>query len=682
MGAPPLRIPLSLNMEDFQKNIESAKSITSSATQFIVKRFIDMNASLIATGGAAGSAVLGLRAILGVIGPLSVAIAGIVGVFKLMGLATELAKEKIEEFNEIAAQASQANISTDFFQRLTKSGEALHATVDDVVAALNRFNAVSTDKLGGSDLNKEVTKLSDFGNFKGNTGVSQLGGATDTETKLRATVALIDQAFESGQRLAALDIADKAFGLKIAENLRQDAGYLDQMLQTADKISAEKIISDDQIGQAIQLKTRLEDAQKVLAEKFKPIQDDLAKLGVNYHESWISVVETMSDAVVKANSLYDGLKRIPDLLADAGRSPFWSKLTELSGRLGLNSDPASLGLELPDAKGQFSATGSGSPANTALAAGLNNANAIRRAMQEASDIQSKVRGDTSKGPPEKAESDSRDQFETSIDQITKHIATINADTAAVFANKSVQAQLRAEFQELQAIQRDGGEVTQAQIDQYEKLRQSMTAQQALDAAGITLTKEHAAAFQSSATAIGAATARYDAATASLNKINSASQQIGSALSTAFADAVVEGKNLNDVFSSLIKTLEKAAINSVFSSIFNAPASGGLSPFASLFSGLIPKFAGGTDNAPGGAAWVGENGPEIVNLPRGAQVVPNAIAAKSSGGGTSITYQIDASGADSGTVARIQYVLQQHSKAIIGTNRALGSAQRMQTSGVG
>lgn len=37
--------------------------------------------------------------------------------------------------------------------------------------------------------------------------------------------------------------------------------------------------------------------------------------------------------------------------------------------------------------------------------------------------------------------------------------------------------------------------------------------------------------------------------------------------------------------------------------------------------LIPEFAGGTDFAPGGFALVGEQGPELVNLPRGSQVTP-------------------------------------------------------------
>lgn len=34
---------------------------------------------------------------------------------------------------------------------------------------------------------------------------------------------------------------------------------------------------------------------------------------------------------------------------------------------------------------------------------------------------------------------------------------------------------------------------------------------------------------------------------------------------------------------------------------------------------IPRFATGTNFAPGGYAWVGENGPELINVPRGSQV---------------------------------------------------------------
>ncbi len=249
---------------------------------------------------------------------------------------------------------------------------------------------------------------------------------------------------------------------------------------------------------------------------------------------------------------------------------------------------------------------------------------------------------TGKLPVRKTASESRDQFEIGVDAITKRTATLNADTAATFQNNAAQAQFRAEFQLLTAIQRDNGEVTQKQIDTYEKLRQTMSAQQALEGAGITLTKEHSAAFLASSQNIATATSAYDRAKESLDRINSASQQLGSALSSAFADAVVEGKSLNDVFSSLLKTLEKAAINSVFASIFNAPSSGGVSPFASLFKGIIPGFADGTDSAPGGMAWVGENGKELMNVPRGAQIIPNDVLRKGGDGGLTVNLIEDSS----------------------------------------
>ncbi|MFK4622920.1 phage tail tape measure family protein [Bradyrhizobium diazoefficiens] len=245
-------------------------------------------------------------------------------------------------------------------------------------------------------------------------------------------------------------------------------------------------------------------------------------------------------------------------------------------------------------------------------------------------------------PVRKKASEARDQFDIAVDDITKRTATIKADTAAMFENNVAQAQMRAEFRELTAIMRDNGEVTQEQIDKYEELRKTMSAQQALEAAGITLTADHAAKFISSSQAIASATASYDAARKALTDINNASAQVGNALSTAFADAVVEGKSLNDVLSNLAKTLEKAAINSLFSSVFNAPAAGGPSAFASLFRGFIPGFAEGTDSAPGGLAWVGENGKELVNLPRGSQVIPNDIVRQHGGSDVTVNLIEDAS----------------------------------------
>lgn len=285
-------------------------------------------------------------------------------------------------------------------------------------------------------------------------------------------------------------------------------------------------------------------------------------------------------------------------------------------------------------------------------------------------------------PGLKPAAESRDQFEIAVDSVTKHTATLKADTAAVFQNNAAQAQFRAEFTELTAIMRDHGEVTQAQIDTYEKLRQSMSATQALEAAGITLTKEHRDAFLSSSQAIGTATTAYDKAKDSLSKINSASAQVGAALSSAFADAVVEGKSLNDVMSNLLKTLEKAAINSLFASFFNAGASGGLSPFASALGlGSIGKNAQGTDNWRGGPTWVGENGPEILNLPKGAQVIPNAVARQATSGAQIYNSFMVAGEVSQGTVDRLQAAVVTAHRKVDRLSNVFTSTQRQQATGV-
>jgi hypothetical protein len=300
-------------------------------------------------------------------------------------------------------------------------------------------------------------------------------------------------------------------------------------------------------------------------EKFKPSVDDIAAASLKVKEIWTSIVEQIA-AVAGSSVNFSG----HDDAATFGR---FSRPSSVSG-------DESAGLNLAR---RADDNGFGGPVPLPR----------RRPI------------DAPK-PPATAPDDSRDQFEISIDSITKHIATLNADTAAMFQNNAAKQQLRAEFQALTAIMRDEGEVTQAQIDKYEKLRQSMTAQQALTAAGIVLTKEHSEAFFSASAKIGTAATAYDKAAENLSKINSASAQFGSALSTAFADAVVEGKNLNEVISSLIKTLEKAAINSLFASFFNAPASAG---GVSLFAGLLGfgHNAEGTDNWRGGPTWVGEKG---------------------------------------------------------------------------
>src|SRR5882724_114724 len=178
---PQLNIPVKLNLDQLKQGLKDTSALTGTATRAIAKGFIDANASVLATAGTIGTVVGGFRTFLGILGPLAVGITAVKGVFDLMGLATDLAKQKIEDFYNTAERAGKAGVSTDFFQRMTKSGETLKLTVDDINAALDKFANKSQARLGGSDLDKRVTELADAGNFKGNGGVSGVANAIGNE---------------------------------------------------------------------------------------------------------------------------------------------------------------------------------------------------------------------------------------------------------------------------------------------------------------------------------------------------------------------------------------------------------------------------------------------------------------------------------------------------------------------
>jgi phage-related tail protein len=93
-------------------------------------------------------------------------------------------------------------------------------------------------------------------------------------------------------------------------------------------------------------------------------------------------------------------------------------------------------------------------------------------------------------------------------------------------------------------------------------------------------------------------------------------------------------------------------------------------FSAAWKGLgksigIPGFARGTNFAPGGMAIVGERGPELVNLPRGSQVVPNnrINTAMTGGGMNSFVWNVQTP--DANSFRRTQRQMQSDAKRRLG-----------------
>ena len=119
--------------------------------------------------------------------------------------------------------------------------------------------------------------------------------------------------------------------------------------------------------------------------------------------------------------------------------------------------------------------------------------------------------------------------------------------------------------------------------------------------------------------------------------NSLTNTLAPAFQGLFTDIANGGQNAFQAFGQAIKQviirlIAAAATAAILSAIiggitgganFGGGASGFVGGFKNLFGQLSGfKFANGTNNFMGGLALVGENGPELVNLPRGASVTPN------------------------------------------------------------
>lgn len=161
------------------------------------------------------------------------------------------------------------------------------------------------------------------------------------------------------------------------------------------------------------------------------------------------------------------------------------------------------------------------------------------------------------------------------------------------------------------------------------------------------------------------------------EIRNSFQAIGASVSDAFKGMLTAGMSWRDGM--------KGIINSVIDELWRMFVVKQITGFVTKTLGSafgLPGFANGTMNAPGGMALVGERGPEIVNLPRGSQVIPAHRSKGMMGGG--VTVNVDARGsADPAAVrAQVQQGILEAAPSIIAAaqQRTVGNLRRPRLGG--
>lgn len=432
-------------------NYARSTSHVSDVLRVATKTAVDHAASWLATAGAVGAGVLIFGSLLAILGPIILAYKVIKEVVTLAAEAWDLGAKKLAEYRDIATKAAAVDLSTDYFQRITKSATDAKLPVDDLTAALKKLADVSTEKLGGSALQTRMDQLTKAGNFQGNTGVDQLAAANTQEQKFRAITTLIDHAMQKGERLAALDLAGTALGPVIAENLRKDSEYLNKMQASADKLAATEIVSAGDVGRALELQARYDAAVKILEQRWHPIQDLLTSAGVKMQAAWVGIVEAVANAVDWVTKLVMKIGEIPQTFWDYIKKGANIAATGIATvapaipMIGPVGGMAARAVANATSESPAVATDAYSVALVKLRAGLQNTNAVQQQVNEANTIATKVYGDTSKATDDaaKKQSEARDQYDRARDAIEKHTARLVADKDAVGLGVGAQEELRA-----------------------------------------------------------------------------------------------------------------------------------------------------------------------------------------------------------------------------------------------
>jgi hypothetical protein len=197
----------------------------------------------------------------------------------------------------------------------------------------------------------------------------------------------------------------------------------------------------------------------------------------------------------------------------------------------------------------------------------------------------------------------------------------------------------------------------------------------LKAAGVDRTSELGQRIESLVTTLDTEKEKIDQVKAAQDQLNQTAQQFGDLAGDALASLVTGAEDAEKVIARLAIQLAKAAIQSQFLSKLQGPGGGGAGAnfFSSLASAFVGGFAKGGTIPSGKFGLVGEKGPEFIKGP--AEITPMG---KGSMGG-SVTYNIDARGADQAAIARLEAGLAQRDREF--GNRVVSVQKQVNSRGV-
>jgi hypothetical protein len=236
--------------------------------------------------------------------------------------------DTIREYSEIAKRARDLEIGTTGLQAFERQFERMQMKAEDARKALETFRDAARDsfdsakfEIQASDLRKKMDELFLDRFTTAGQGRQDFLNATTNEERIRAVQKAIQELFAEGEKLAAFDLAQTAFGQsgrRIAEEIEKGKFAVDQLAQTG--LADGSIISPEIIARAAEFTRRLEEAGREASTGIAPILRDIVGLGTELYGVGVKLAEGLALAVKAAGDAYNAVKRLADLGPNAMRA--------------------------------------------------------------------------------------------------------------------------------------------------------------------------------------------------------------------------------------------------------------------------------------------------------------------------------------------------------------------------
>lgn len=237
-----------------------------------------------------------------------------------VGAVAAIAAIEVAKIQSIARGSSAAGVSGEFFQSFINSAERVKLSARESEAAMvsaKRALSEQSDAQGKQTINPVMQFLDETyrGGMVQGRGLGDFLGAENAEQKIQAVKIAIKELLQSGNELQAMKLGEMAFGgagEKIVEGIQKGKIEVEAMGAAAASVGA--IFQNELVARSKELDERVRAAQETMQSGLAPIMADLARLGLEFRDGWVSTREFIAQAATAAGELYTIVKNIGDLI--------------------------------------------------------------------------------------------------------------------------------------------------------------------------------------------------------------------------------------------------------------------------------------------------------------------------------------------------------------------------------